>query len=79
MMRKILLFLVLFFVIFSFSPRAFAQGRTIKLKDGSVIHGEILSKEGNIYKIKTEALGTILVPEEGIVSIGESEAPVTSG
>ena len=75
-MRKILLFLVLFFAIFSFSPQAFALGRTIKLKDGSTIHGEVLSKEGDIYKIKTEALGTILVPEEGITSIEESEAPV---
>jgi len=78
-MEKILLLPVLFFVIFSFSPRAFALGRTIKLKDGSAIHGEVLSKEGNVYKIKTEALGTIFVPEEGIVSIGESEAVVASG
>ena len=75
-MRKLLLLSILFFVVFSFSPLTFAQGRTIKLKDGSTIHGEILSKEGNIYKIKTEALGTILVPEEGITSIEESEAPV---
>ena len=76
-MRKLLLLSILFFVVFSFSPLTFAQGRTIKLKDGSTIHGEILSKEGNIYKIKTEALGTILVPEEGIVSIAESEASVS--
>ena len=76
-MRKPLLLSILFFVVFSFSPLTFTQGRTIKLKDGSTIHGEVLSKEGDIYKIKTEALGTILVPEEGITSITESEVPVT--
>jgi hypothetical protein len=77
-MKRIASWMVLFFLIFSLRPLAQAEERVIKLKDGSVIPGEILSKEGDIYKIKTATLGIVAVQEEKISSIAEAEPKGTA-
>lgn len=48
---------------------AFAANNEIKLKDGTTIKGEVVSKEGQFYKIASEILGMLVIKESDIVSI----------
>lgn len=50
------------------------QERVVKLKDGTVVQGEVLSKEGDVYKIATKTLGVISVKDIDIASIGEGQS-----
>jgi len=59
----------LFMVIFSFSIAGAGTLNQFELMDGSVIQGEILSFSKGIYKINSEVLGTISLPEEKIRAI----------
>jgi len=69
----IFIFIVLVFCCFvHFS---FAQVAIIKLKDGNVLRGKVLSKEGGVYKVQTLSLGAVTVSEGDVVSVEEAPTP----
>ena len=45
------------------------QQATLELSDGSVIHGEILSMDGSVYRVKTSVLDTVTIDSSKIKSI----------
>jgi hypothetical protein len=51
--------------------------KTIELKDGSVITGELLSLSGGVYTIKSDSLGVIKLEESKVRAI-RSQAPAGS-
>ncbi len=58
---------------------AAAEQRVIELSDGSRIRGEIVSKQGDTWTIRTDALGEVRVDSARIRSIGMSaSAPAGS-
>lgn len=59
----------LFIGIFYFSIAGASALNRFELMDGSVIQGEILSYSGGVYRIDSDALGTISLPEEKIRAI----------
>ena len=72
-MRK-KMFLAYLLVIFLFlNHAAFAQEKIIKLKDGVILRGKIISKEGDIYKISNAMLGVLSVKDSDIASIEETK------
>lgn len=46
-----------------------ASLKTITLKDGSVIRGEVTQLADSVYTIRTSDLGTLQIPEANVVSI----------
>ncbi len=60
---------VIFIILFSASLVSASTLNRFELKDGSVIQGEILSYSKGIYKINSNVLGTITLPENTIRSI----------
>jgi len=72
-------FLFRSFVIFAAANLAlcaYAQSiKTITLKDGSVIKGNVLQLVDGVYTLETGNLGKITVPEAEIVSIAAESAP----
>lgn len=58
----------------------FAYGgtaREVELIDGSIIHAEVLSMDGKMYRLRSDTLGTIEVPESQVKAVrspGESPA-----
>ena len=59
----------LFIGIFYFSIAGASTLNRFELMDGSVIQGEILSYSGGVYRINSDVLGTISLPEEKIRAI----------
>ncbi len=47
--------------------------KTIKLKDGSILRGEVVGLKDQIYSIKTTYLGEVQVPDSEIISISSEE------
>jgi len=65
--------LILFITILLIAPTAHAQSkRTIHLKDGSVLRGELLQLKNGTYTIKTKTLGTFDLPESRISNISDA-------
>jgi hypothetical protein len=60
--------ILLIFVFIVSTVRANTQSR-FELMDGSVIQGEILSFSRGVYRINSDMLGTISLPEEKIRAI----------
>jgi hypothetical protein len=56
-------------LILSFGVVADGVDRLIVLKDGSRIRGEIISVENDLYRIKSDSMGTILLGSNQIQSI----------
>ena len=56
---------------------AAAEQRVIELSDGSRIRGEIVSKQGDTWTIRTDALGEVRVDSDRIRSIGRSASAPT--
>ncbi len=77
-MKKSLCFIVFLSVIILWNFPVYAQERVIKLKDGNVLHGKILSKENDTYKIESKTLGVLAVKDADIVSIEEDKAQQNS-
>ncbi|QPJ64850.1 MAG: hypothetical protein G3M78_05400 [Candidatus Nitrohelix vancouverensis] len=48
---------------------AFAQTSEIELNDGSVIQGKVVSFANGVYKIQTNSMGVVSIPEAKINSI----------
>jgi hypothetical protein len=79
--------LLIFFLVFAGASIAHAQStKTIILKDGSKLKGQIVSLEDGVYKIQNSNLGNIQVREENILSISAEDfsqptpaAPITGG
>ena len=70
-------FLLLLLLAFSFISPVHAQTtKTITLKDGSVIKGNVLQLTDGVYTLETDNLGKINVAESEIVSIAAESAPV---
>jgi hypothetical protein len=59
------------------TPSGYAQEKIISLRDGTLMKGKVLSKEGNIYRIETQVLGVVAVKESDVVMIQDpsSQAP----
>jgi hypothetical protein len=71
--------IVLSFVLSAvfFIPQGFAETKTITLKDGSVIKGELVSFTNGTYTVKTANLGDLQLPESNVVSVASASfAPV---
>ena len=49
--------------------------KTITLKDGSVVKGNVLQLTDGVYTLETDNLGKITVPEAEVVSITAESAP----
>ena len=58
--------------------QAFAAQQSITLQDGSVVHGEVIALNNGVYRIKSEALGTIELPQSQIVSIHTGQQSTTA-
>ncbi|MBK5966570.1 hypothetical protein CCR95_21460 [Thiocystis minor] len=56
-------------VLLAGSGQVAAETSRIELADGSVLSGELVAIEGGRYRIRSAALGEILVPESEIRSI----------
>jgi len=68
----------LFALVFCGLP-FFAYGRTLReveLIDGSIIRAEVLSTDGKIYRLRSDALGTIEMPEYQIKAIRSPDESV---
>jgi len=57
-----------------FEPLFAGQMQMIKLKDQSVIYGEILGMQGGIYRIKTMSVGEVKVSADQVLIIMAPEA-----
>jgi hypothetical protein len=60
--------------LLAFSGASFAA--TVTLRDGTVIHGELLSLQDDIYSVETDSLGTIRVPKQEVRSIDNGAEPM---
>jgi len=72
-MKKII-FSILVLIILSAST-AFSETegiKTITLKDGTILKGNIIAFQNNVYTIKTALLGEISVRDEYIISIAKN-------
>lgn len=74
---KVLSGIFVFFVLVfcCFVHFSFAQVEIIKLKDGNVLRGKVLSKKGGVYKVQTLSLGAVSVSAGDVVSVEEAPAP----
>lgn len=71
--------LIFLLVLFTFSF-AWASGlNRFELMDGSVVQGQILSYSGGVYRINSDALGTISLPEEKIRAIKPAQNADSQG
>ena len=52
-----------------------AADQVIQLKDGSQIHGEVLSMQSGTYSVKTRSMGVIKVESDQVQSIGGAQYP----
>lgn len=53
-----------------------ASASTIRLRDGSLISGEVLTLSGGVYSIRSETLGTVTIRQADVEAISEGAAPV---
>lgn len=80
-MRFPLLTFILILLIASSSAYA-GEVQQIKLKDGSVLHGEVISMKNGVYTLKSPSLGVFHVNAnrvQSIASSGASAAQASSG
>jgi len=54
------------------APFVAASAATLVLKDGTVIHGEITSLQGDTYTVKTDSLGTVRLRKQNVRTIDHS-------
>lgn len=71
MKKRGLVALLLFFFLFIATP-VFCQEKAIRLKDGTLIFGKILSKENNSYFIETKSFGSIRVNGSDVLTIEDA-------
>jgi len=57
-------------------PSVAADQRTIELRDGSVLVGELVGADGGRYRIRTPILGEIELSESDVLAIRSGAAPV---
>ena len=48
---------------------------TVVLRDGTVIHGEVVSLQDDVYRVETDSLGTIRVRKQEVRSIDDGAEP----
>ncbi len=70
--RKSIYIFIMGMVFCCFASFVFAQVCTVKLKDGNVLRGKVVSKENGVYKIQTLTLGLLSVAQADIASIEEA-------
>lgn len=76
-MKRSIFVISFLFMMFSLDAFVYAQEKVIKLRDGVVLHGKILSKEGNVYKIASDMLGVLSVKESDVIAIEEAAPPAS--
>ena len=69
-------FLIIIVACSFVSPVHAQSVKTITLKDGSVIKGNVLQLADGVYTLETGNLGKVTVPESDILSITTESAPV---
>ena len=72
-MKRLALWTLLLFLGLANTVRA-GELKIIELSDGSVLTGEVLSLTNGTYTIKTDAMGTLTVPDSKIRSIRAKDA-----
>ncbi len=73
-MKKKFCLLLISTAIIVTPPLLYAQSiRTITLKDGSTLKGQILQVQSGVYSIQTQYLGTVQIPESEILNIASQE------
>jgi len=55
-------------------PQAFAEQKSITLKDGSVIRGELVNFSNGLYTVKTANLGELKLSESNVVGMVNASA-----
>ena len=73
-------FLKILFLLAVFCSPLSAYGETlreIELTDGSILRAEIVSMSNGVYRLRSDALGEIEIPEHRIKVIRSSEEPTT--
>ncbi len=62
---------VLFILILCGLPQTASSGtlREIELIDGSIVQAEVLAMDGKVYRLRSDTLGTITVPEDQVKAI----------
>jgi hypothetical protein len=70
--------ILVLFVMFCSPLSAYGETlREIELTDGSTIRAEIVSMSNGVYRLRSDALGEIEIPEHRIKVIRSSEEPTT--
>ena len=59
-------------MLFCFVFSVFGQDQIIKLKDGNVLRGKIVSREKDVYQIETTSLGVFFIHQSDVLSIEEA-------
>lgn len=67
-LRRLIICLLLFFSLTAGRASA-GEMQQVELHDGSVIYGEIISMEGNVLLMKSDALGTVKIDASKIRNI----------
>ncbi len=75
LMKKYFLFIAFALFLTTISTISSAQtSKTIALKDGSFLKGEVVQLNDGVYTIETSNLGRIAIPESDILSITSAQA-----
>ena len=76
-MKRNLYFLLTFLLLLFPSISNAQEAKVITLKDGSTLKGQVLELNNQTYKVQTENLGVVSIPEADVVSIQAASAVST--
>jgi len=74
-MKKYLLTFILTICLLSFASAAPKKVKTITLKGGSTLKGEVIQLKDGIYTLEILNIGRMNIPESKILNITSSQAP----
>jgi hypothetical protein len=66
------------FLLLAARPLGAGEIKEIELTDGSVVTGEVVSMSNGLYTIRTDAMGTVTVPDSKVRSIRRKGMPSTT-
>ena len=76
-MKRILYFLLTSLLLLLPNASNAQEAKVITLKDGSTLKGQVLELNNQTYKVQTENLGVVSIPEADVVSIQAASAVST--
>lgn len=71
--------LILLGILLCLSSSAFADEIVLKLKDGSLVRGELISFSDGTYTLKSPSLGVLKIKSESVGSMESSNNVVSNG